>query len=469
MVWKICAQPIPSIVSACDSGRLTVFLSFSGPTGIPSAYDIPSPWRNVFQDEPRSKGDRVSPKLHFLGSVDVRMKGLVAGQRLQRDSFCLGWKQCILMSFPGWWVWLPWAIPPIHGHFDGTMMLNQWLEWAFPIVQSDKAITIMENLRRPFHLHFPVSKKKKLPENTSSLASSHVWSSWKPPADLALRNPSRPPSLPLPAVRTLWEPARPSVRPPGKACSHPTSLWWGCSCGYSHGWDDCWPKMNEKKLEKNKNPSIIHHPNIPLCHTMPSFFDEIIPSFWFLSPKISTSWDFQQRHRPRRSGPKVVTSWDWRCPRNAGAPSWRKMMAGEVLKVSVTRFQTRSAEIRFRFDLDLDWIRLDADLSEIRLYRYANRYTAYTAYSMKIRESSSNFYLSTVDLQHSKRQTKKCAIHHSPCSKAPFRTVLSVFFTSGVLKYSMSSRGGNSSVFMYLSSWGKLGSRSPKNGWPTKL
>lgn len=127
-------------------------------------------------------------------------------------------------------------------------------------------------------------------------------------------------------------------------------------------------------------------------------------------------------------------------------------MAGEVLKVSVTRFQTRSAEIRFRFDLDLDWIRLDADLSEIRLYRYANRYTAYTAYSMKIRESSSNFYLSTVDLQHSKRQTKKCAIHHSPCSKAPFRTVLSVFFTSGVLKYSMSSRGGNSSVFMYLSS-----------------
>lgn len=28
--------------------------------------------------------------------------------------------------------------------------------------------------------------------------------------------------------------------------------------------------------------------------------------------------------------------------------------------------------------------------------------------------------------------------------------LLRVFFTSGVLKYSMSSRGGNSSVFMYL-------------------
>jgi hypothetical protein len=38
-----------------------------------------------------------------------------------------------------------------------------------------------------------------------------------------------------------------------------------------------------------------------------------------------------------------------------------EMIAGEVLKVSVTRFQTRSAEIRFRFDLDsigLDWMQI---------------------------------------------------------------------------------------------------------------
>ena len=67
---------------------------------------------------------------------------------------------------------------------------------------------------------------------------------------------------------------------------------------------------------------------------------------------------------------------------------------------------------------------------------------------MQIRESSSNFYLSTGDLQH--------FFLSAPFTTAlvprPHRTVLSVFFTSGVLKYSMSSRGGNSSVFMYLSS-----------------
>lgn len=96
-----------------------------------------------------------------------------------------------------------------------------------------------------------------------------------------------------------------------------TSLWWGCSCGYSDAWDDCWPKMNEKKLGKKQksiqNPSPQH-----LCHHF--WWNQ--PIFLIPIPQISTSWDFQQRHRPRRSGPKVVTSWDWRCPRNAGAPSW---------------------------------------------------------------------------------------------------------------------------------------------------
>ena len=276
----------PSIVSACDSGRLTVFLSFSGPTGIPSAYDIPSPWRNVFQDEPRSKGDRVSPKLHFLGSVDVRMKGLVAGQRLQRDSFCLGWKQCILMSFPGWWVWLPWAIPPIHGHFDGTMMLNQWLEWAFPIVQSDKAITIMENLRRPFHLHFPVSKKKKA---TRKHLQSRIISCLiilKASSRLSPSQPESPTFSSSPCSAELFE------NQLGPAFGHrerPVAIRhrYGGDVAVDIAMvgmiaDQRWTK---KKLEKNKNPSIIHHPNIPLCHTMPSFFEWNHPIFLIPIPQ----------------------------------------------------------------------------------------------------------------------------------------------------------------------------------------
>ena len=93
MVLKICAQPIPSIiVSACDSGRLTVFLSFSGPTGIPSAYDIPSPWRNVFQDEPRSTGIGSVLNSIFWGQSMSEWRGKRSWSKMATGFFLFGMK-----------------------------------------------------------------------------------------------------------------------------------------------------------------------------------------------------------------------------------------------------------------------------------------------------------------------------------------------------------------------------------------
>jgi hypothetical protein len=89
-------------------------------------------------------------------------------------------------------------------------------------------------------------------------------------------------------------------------------------------------------------------------------FDEISPPFWFLSPKSqpleisSNAIDLE--------GPVLRSSLHGIGDvREMQEHRPGEMIAGEVLKVSVTRFQTRSAEIRFRFDLDsigLDWMQI---------------------------------------------------------------------------------------------------------------